>query len=755
VTDDPNSGPEDHLAPTVRESEALETSRQIGPYRLEQVIGQGGMGEVWLAEQTEPIRRRVALKIIKPGMDSRQVVARFEAERQALALMSHPYVAKVYDAGTTPGGRPFFAMEYVPGVPITEYCERHKLTLRQRLELFQKVCEGVQHAHHKAIIHRDLKPGNVLVMQQDGVAQPKIIDFGVAKATSQKLTEQTMFTQIGVLIGTPEYMSPEQADLTGEDVDTRTDVYSLGVILYELLAGALPFEPTELRKAGFDGIRRMIREDTPARPSVRASVITRNSPEGTQGGLPRNLSRALSGDLDWIALKALEKDRGRRYESPADFARDIGRHLMDEPVVARPPTLSYRAGRFVRRNRLGVTFAVALALVLIGSGVGLALLYARSLDAERIASSEAATAEEALAFMTGLFEAANPLHGGGGPPTVLEVLDIGAARLAELDGQPVVQVKLMGTMAMAYNQLGDWNRGRVMFEQAIETQVGLTGRLDLTVADLNYRLAHNRILAEDYATAMRYSQESMKIWRQLLGEVSRPHADVLGQLGFAAVKAGHYADAETHARAAIEVLDRLEEDVESMQARADALHVLGWALAGQKKAEASAEAFEECLILKRQYWGEQSPSVGWSLNMYGWMLVNQEEDPEQIHRGIALLEECYAISDRAFGGHHIELAYARINAAMGYYNLGDFATAEAYAREAVAMASNFLDDRGHLGGMKLRWARYLVALGREEEAREILAPLARSLERYPEAAERLRTARQLLAELDSTGTAGE
>jgi tetratricopeptide (TPR) repeat protein len=452
-------------------------------------------------------------------------------------------------------------------------------------------------------------------------------------------------------------------------------------------------------------------------------------------------------------MKALEKDRSRRYATPIELAHDIERHLTNQVVEARSPTVAYRVGRFVRRNRLGVAFAAALTLVLIGSGVSVAFLYARSLEAERVASSEAATAEEALAFMTGLFEAANPIHAGDDPLTVREILDLGSARLAELDGQPSVQVKLMRTMAMAYSELGDWEQGRAMLEQAIDTQIGMTGPRDLTVADLQYQLAHNRILAEDYAMATRFSRESMETRRELLGESSRAYADVLVQMGFAAVRAGHYADAETHARAAIEVLGPVEDENDRMEARADALHVLGWALAGQDEAEASSEAFEECLVLKRRYWGMENPSVGWTLNMYGWMLVKQD-DPEQIRKGIAILEECYDLNDQLFEGFHVELAYARINASMGYHNLGDTVTAEAYAREAVAMASNFLDDRGHLGGMKLRWSRYLVELGREDEAREILTPLVQSLERFPEAAGRLSAARELLDGLASGGITG-
>jgi WD40 repeat protein len=341
----------------------------IGPYRLLEKVGEGGMGEVWAAEQREPVRRRVALKIIKRGMDTKQVMARFEAERQALAMMNHPTVAKIFDAGETPRGRPYFVMEYVEGVPITEHCDRQRLTLKERLELFVQVCAGVQHAHQKAIIHRDLKPSNVLVTIQDGKPIPKIIDFGVAKATAQPLTERTIYTQLGVLIGTPEYMSPEQAEMTGQSVDTRTDVYSLGVIIYELLVGTLPFDPRELRLAGFDEIRRKIREEDPSRPSTKVTTLGDGLSASARNRRiePGTLTRLLRGDLDWITMKALEKDRSRRYGSPSDLAGDIERYLNSQPVVARPPSAWYRARKFVSRHVVGVGLGTLLiALLLVG-----------------------------------------------------------------------------------------------------------------------------------------------------------------------------------------------------------------------------------------------------------------------------------------------------------------------------------------------------------------------------------------------------
>jgi serine/threonine protein kinase len=336
----------------------------IGPYTLMELIGEGGMGEVWLAEQKEPVRRRVAIKLIKSGMDTQEVVARFESERQALALMNHPNIAKVFDGGSTSDGRPYFVMEYVAGLPITAYSDKHKLTTQQRMELFIHVCEGVQHAHQKAIIHRDLKPSNILVSEVDGKPMPRIIDFGVAKATSQRLTDQTMYTHVGAMIGTLEYMSPEQADSAGQDIDTRTDVYSLGVVLYELLVGALPLD---FRKMAFDQAMKILREEDAPRPSTKLrtlgdkSVITAQN----RGAEIRVLSRLLQGDPDAIVMKAVEKDRARRYATPLDFSADIERYLRNEPILARPASAAYRAKKYVQRHKALVAGVAAVFVVLL------------------------------------------------------------------------------------------------------------------------------------------------------------------------------------------------------------------------------------------------------------------------------------------------------------------------------------------------------------------------------------------------------
>ncbi|MCP4898990.1 MAG: serine/threonine protein kinase [bacterium] len=429
---------------------------QIHGFRVLQRIGEGGMGEVYIAEQMQPIRRKVALKIIKRGLDSQEVVARFENERQALAMMDHQNIAKVFEAGTTERGRPFFVMEYVQGVAITEHCDRHRLSNHDRLELFARVCEGVQHAHQKAIIHRDIKPSNVLVTVQDGQAVPKIIDFGVAKATAQRLTERTMFTEFGQIIGTPEYMSPEQAEMTGQDIDTRTDIYSLGVLLYELLVGELPFNSEELRSLDSDSVRRKIREEDPPKPSSRVSMLTAESEKiGTNrqtdlGGL----ARQLRGDLDWIVLKALEKDRTRRYESAYGFAADVRRHLANQPVVASPPSTAYRFRKFVKRHRAGVITTATAAAALL-AGLALAIFgfvnASHERDHKEAALAEAKTVTE---FLAGMLAAVDP-SAKGRDVTVRQVLDEASEQISPaLTGQPLAEAHLRHTIGSSYLGLG-------------------------------------------------------------------------------------------------------------------------------------------------------------------------------------------------------------------------------------------------------------------------------------------------------------
>jgi serine/threonine protein kinase len=514
---------------------ASEFSISVRNYRIRQLVATGGMGEVYEAEQLEPIRRRVALKVVKLGMDTREVIARFESERQALALMSHPNIAKVFDGGATEQGRPFFAMEFVQGAPITDFCDRYRLTIRERLELFLEACQGVQHAHQKGIIHRDIKPSNVLVAFQNDRPEPKIIDFGVAKATSQRLTEKTMVTALGAVIGTPEYMSPEQAELTGLDIDTRSDIYSLGMLLYELMAGTLPFDSQMLRRASLSEIQRRILEEEPPRPSTRLTTLGDSAAtvaKSRKADVPM-LARELRGDLDWIILKALEKDRTRRYETVNALALDIRRHLDDEPVRASPPSTMYRVRKFVRRHRVVVAAAVLVVAALVAGIVGTTLGLLRATRAEQRAQAEALTARQVSDFLVDLFQVSDPETAQGETITAREILDDGAARIEnELADQPLTQAQLMTTIGTVYRQLGLYDQAAPLLERALELRRRHLGEEHLDTATSLLELSALMRRAGDYRRAAALAAQALEIRERRLGPEDPGVAETLASLGW-------------------------------------------------------------------------------------------------------------------------------------------------------------------------------------------------------------------------------
>ena len=450
------------------------------------------MGSVYLASQTEPVKRQVALKLIKTGMDSRAVLARFDAERQALALMDHPNIARIYDGGVTPAGQPFFVMELVKGVPLTEYCDQQRLTVKARLELFVAVCQAVQHAHQKGIIHRDLKPGNVLVTEVDGRPTPKVIDFGVAKATEVKLTDMSL-ADVGAIVGTPAYMSPEQADPSSMDIDTRTDVYALGVMLYELLTGSPPIDAKQFQRGAILEMLRMVREVDPPRPSTKLSTAEALPNIAANRSIePARLAKLLQGELDWVVMKALEKDRTRRYETANGFARDIQRYLADEVVEARPPSRGYRLKKFVKRNKGQVIAASLVFLTLVGGIIGTSLGMAsarraqkaearqrgiaddqrdKAIASETTAREEAAKTQTINDFLTNdLLTQAEPANNAAEDKvTLLEVLDRAAEKVGtRFADQPELERALRGTIATTYHGLASWEKAETQWRASLD-----------------------------------------------------------------------------------------------------------------------------------------------------------------------------------------------------------------------------------------------------------------------------------------------
>ncbi len=596
---------------------------RIGRYKLLQLIGEGGFGAVYMAEQQEPVRRQVAVKIIKLGMDTKQVIARFEAERQALALMEHPNIARVLDAGATETGRPYFVMELVKGTPITEFCDARRLSTLERLRLFVQVCQAVQHAHQKGIIHRDIKPGNVLVTLHDDRPVPKVIDFGIAKATSQRLTDKTLFTEFRQFIGTPEYMSPDQAELSGLDVDTRTDVYSLGVLLYVLLTGTTPVDARTLRGAEVGELRRMIREVEPPRPSARLQTLSRTAQGSRIAGErqcePGALSRQLHGDLDWIVMKALEKDRTRRYQTVHELAEDVERHLRHEPVNAGPPSLRYRMEKFIRRNRAAVVTSALVLVTLVGGLIATTYFYvaaARERDTARAAQTradaEAQRSDRIANLLQDLFISTSPEQALTRDVDVAQVLS--AAQTAFGPDHAAVAATL-GSRALQLRSAGDLEGAERLYREALRIWRERVGPNDLNVAATLRELGALQVVKGDLQAAELAYRECLRITRARPGAATLTQAETLAQLAGVLTNQGQYEEAATLLREALAI----RQDVAPTQRLQLALtaNALANALALADKAEELGPAMDGVLAAWRAALPPDSPSLASVLTQTG------------------------------------------------------------------------------------------------------------------------------------------
>ena len=589
--------------------ESYDPFTSIAGYRLIRRLGEGGMGVVHLAEEIDPPHRTVALKVIKAGFDTGEVLARFKREQHSLSRMDHPCIAKVLGAGETDQGLPYFAMEFVDGDPITTYCDRNALTNAERLRLFVRVCDGAQHAHQKGVVHRDLKPSNILVAQAEGGPVPKIIDFGVAKATGHEAIALTFFTEKGMLIGTPEYMSPEQAGLAPDDVDTRADVYALGMVLYELLAGSLPFDPRELRKAGLDEIRRWIREVDAPRLSARVRTLGDASLAAARNRRtdPHRLAGELKGDLDWIAMKALEKDRERRYGSANELAADVSRYLDGAAIIARPPSALYRIRKTVLRHKAPFTVAAAILVLLTATAV-ITTVQARHIAREKTrADREAETARRTAAFLMSLFEVSDPTSGEGKSISAREILDRGARDVRQqLKDEPETRAQMLDTIGMVYRSLGLYADAEPYLREALDISKKEWGD---SSPEAGSRTLHVGLLLFDMGKlddAEPLLRQGLDIARHAEGEESASAGECTAELGRLLYHKGKLADAEALLLRAKAIQEKtLGPDNQEV---AKTVNSLGMLYDDQGKRHEAESMYERSMAIDEKTLGEDNPS---------------------------------------------------------------------------------------------------------------------------------------------------